>query len=701
MSNRTIAIVGLGPRGMSVLERLAENARHYRTSDITIHAIDSYALGSGAVWRPQQSRDLLMNTVSSQVTLFTDSSVTCRGPIVAGPSLHEWAHDPECRTELAADDPQLDTEAASLDLNDYPTRAIYGKYLHWVFNHVAAHLPDNVDLVAHTSRVAAITPDDEGRYAIETAGKEHILADQVVLALGHLPGQLGDREHALHEFAGQHRLTYFPPANPADVDLSTIGAGSTVLMRGLGLTFFDYASLLTTGRNGRFVRTRAGLTYLASGAEPRIHAGSRRGVPYHARGHNQKGITGRHQPRFLTPETIADLQQRATRGGLDFRGQVWPLLSREVEFVYYTTLLRCQGHHQNEALAEAVRDALAGDAEDKIELLTRLGIPPAQQWDWQQVTAPCRQAPLTDHDEFTRWLLDYLHADVRNAGEGNVDNPPKAALDAMRDLRNEVRQLVDHGQVSAQSYRDDVEAFYTPFNAYVSIGPPSSRIEELIALINAGIVTIAGPGFTIETHPEGHFTGYSPEVPGSRRDCRILIEARLPAPGVWSADDPLIGQLIDAGIARYHTLTGGEAEHRTGSLDVTESPYRVVDRHGRPHGGLYAFGVPTEGVHWATAAGVRPGLDSVILGDADAIAHAVLDLDDPPAPAGETQPRTRVVAHGHHRQRTPLSGEGGRAQWTRPSVTTPATRSGAKYSATNTSTQRSADGTLPSRFWSS
>jgi hypothetical protein len=36
------------------------------------------------------------------------------------------------------------------------------------------------------------------------------------------------------------------------------------------------------------------------------------------------------------------------------------------------------------------------------------------------------------------------------------------------------------------------------------------------------------------------------------------------------------------------------------------------------------FGVPTESVHWVTAAGIRPGVNSVILGDADAIARSCL-----------------------------------------------------------------------------
>ncbi|MGW3069329.1 FAD/NAD(P)-binding protein, partial [Streptomyces sp. NPDC001130] len=50
----------------------------------------------------------------------------------------------------------------------------------------------------------------------------------------------------------------------------------------------------------------------------------------------------------------------------------------------------------------------------------------------------------------------------------------------------------------------------------------------------------------------------------------------------------------------------------------------LIDRQGAVHARRFAFGVPTEGVHWVTAAGARPGVDSVTLSDADAVARAVL-----------------------------------------------------------------------------
>ncbi|GAA3305337.1 hypothetical protein GCM10020295_58810 [Streptomyces cinereospinus] len=59
-----------------------------------------------------------------------------------------------------------------------------------------------------------------------------------------------------------------------------------------------------------------------------------------------------------------------------------------------------------------------------------------------------------------------------------------------------------------------------------------------------------------------------------------------------------------------HTVDGYE----TGGLDVTRRPYRLLDRQGRAHERRFAFGVPTEGVHWVTAAGgaARGGLGAAV-----------------------------------------------------------------------------------------
>lgn len=91
-SGHNIGIVGAGPRGLAVLERICNSAAASGAPDLplTVHLVDPQGPG-GAVWRTRQPTQLLMNTVASQVTVFTDASVEIRGPIVPGPSLYEWA----------------------------------------------------------------------------------------------------------------------------------------------------------------------------------------------------------------------------------------------------------------------------------------------------------------------------------------------------------------------------------------------------------------------------------------------------------------------------------------------------------------------------------------------------------------------------------------------------------------------------------
>lgn len=232
-----------------------------------------------------------MNTVASQVTMFTDASVSCAGPVRTGPSLYEWAtrfvpagHYPE----------RVHAEAAALGPDSYPTRAFYGHYLRWVFDRLTRYAPGLVEIEAHATTAVGLV--DEGATQEVTLADGRVLTglDSVVLALGHLDMPVSGEERALRDFAAAHGLRYVPPGNPADADLAAIPPGEVVALRGLGLNFFDHMALLTTGRGGRFTGDGDRLRYEPSGREPVLVAGSRRGVPYHARGENQKGVHGRH-----------------------------------------------------------------------------------------------------------------------------------------------------------------------------------------------------------------------------------------------------------------------------------------------------------------------------------------------------------------------------------------------------------------------
>ena len=634
-------IVGAGPRGLSVLERLCAREHHAPShTSITVHMVDASAPGAGAVWRTDQSRHLLTNTVASQITVYTDDSVRIEGPIEPGPSLHEWARGLDA---LGGYDDEVLAEAGALGPDSYPTRALYGRYLHSSFQRIVAAAPAHVTIHVHGSRAIAIADTDGllgGPQGIRLADGTRLPGlDAVVLAQGHVPALPSPRAARTASLARIHYLTYINPANPADVDLSSIAAGEPVLLRGLGLNFFDYMALCTLGRGGTFVRTGTGLVYRPSGREPRLYAGSRRGVPYHARGDNQKGASGRYLPRLLTAARIAGLRERSRNGDpVRFRTDLWPLIAREVESVYYGTLLGSWGRDgDRESFTD--RHLATLDSSGDGRLFTEYGIAPADRWDWDQIARPYRGRSFATRQDFRGWLLEYLAKDVREARAGNLSGPLTAALDVLRDLRNEVRLVVDHGGLDGDSYRDDLNAWYTPLNAFLSIGPPAARTEQMIALIEADILEIIGPGTRISIDTEDPaFFAWSDLVPGAPIRAPALIEARLHEPDLRRTSDPLLRHMLETEQCSTYRIPTAEGDsYETGALAVTPRPCRVIDARGNDHPRRFVYGVPTEAVHWVTAAGIRPGTDSVTLGDSDAIAGAVLALEPVPArPVGVT-----------------------------------------------------------------
>jgi uncharacterized NAD(P)/FAD-binding protein YdhS len=635
-----IAVVGLGPRGLSVAERLCANAGELvprRGGALVVHLVDPEVFDGGRVWRSSQDRLLLMNTVASQVTMFVDETVTCAGPVVRGPSLYEWARSIALLGSPKVPD-GVRAEAEALGPDDYPSRAFYGSYLRWTRRRIARLAPPSVRFVPHRARAVDVRDTGGGRQEVVLDdGKTLGGLRAVVLALGHQSHELGAAEADLSRFAVRHGLRYLAPDNPADLALADVPAGEPVLLRGMGLNFFDHLALFTLGRGGEFTRGPDGaLTYVPSGREPHLVAGSRRGVPYQARARNEKGPFGRHRPRYLTPAVIARLRDG---GPADFRRDVWPLIDQEVRTVFYATLVRdrrcvCDVDEFLTAFAaaEPAEVPLAGEplaireSDAQRNVLTKFGLDPEQSWDWRKIAVPYTAADLTSTARFRRWLRSSVDDELREAELGNVSGALKAALDVLRDLRNEIRLVVDHGGLSGESYRDDLRRWYMPLNAYLSIGPPAERVEQFGALLDAGVLEVLGPDLRVEG-VDGRFVARSAACPDVAASATTLIEARLPETDLRRTTDPLLRALLERGECRpYHIPDSGGGEYVTGGLAVTRRPYHVLDAEDRPHPRRFAFGVPTEAVHWVTAAGIRPGVDSVILGDADAIARSCLDL---------------------------------------------------------------------------
>ncbi|MEI3847995.1 MULTISPECIES: FAD/NAD(P)-binding protein [unclassified Microbacterium] len=612
-----VAIVGAGPRGSSLVERLVANAVGGAV-DLTVHLIDPAPPGGGRVWRHDQPPHLLMNTLADDATHFTDETVRCDGPIVEGPTLYGWARAVAAGT-IAEDDPFIIEEAGRIEPHGHPSRRLLGAYLRWCHAQDLSRVPDGMRVVHHAARAVAARKQS-ARWSIALSDGDTVDADALVLANGHVDlDPTIDAPRAAH--ARRVGGWYGRPGNPLDADLSALGPGEDVIVRGLGMNFFDYVSLLTVGRGGRFEDRDGGLlSYVASGDEPVLHVGSSRGTPYRAKG-LFGSMTPVFAPRYLTREVVDRL---ATRPGVDFRAELWPLIAKDTARVFHMVLARAEPERfatDPQQVLDALDELPWASAELDAALVSATGgLFDLSAWD-----RPLQGRSFVSADAFRQWWLDDLRDDHDEARRG-LDSARKCASVALGQGRGALRRLVAYGGFRGHSYDRDVDRWYRGFAGSLASGPPARRIAELHALTEAGVVEPVGPSLRV-TETEDGFAASSPAVASAPRHARALLEAHLPPNRLQQTGDPLLRTLRDAGHLRPYRMPDPieQTPFVTGAIDVGRSPYRAVSVDGTEDDSLYVFGVPLEHLHYGTQLGPLARSDSAFLRDADAIARAVLN----------------------------------------------------------------------------
>ncbi|WP_190034749.1 FAD/NAD(P)-binding protein [Streptomyces fructofermentans] len=576
----SLVIVGAGPRGVGFLERIAANAPElYDGQGLDVHLVDPFPPGGGRIWREEQSPLLWMNSQAQDVTMFTDESVDMAGPVRPGPTLHEWA---------------------GLDGRVFADRRTQGAYLRWVHEDTLAALPPEIRVRHHARRAVRVGGPREGRQQVWLDGLPRpLLADLVVLTLGHLDAEHNDEQRELAEYARTHGLVHLPPDFTADSDLSALAAGEPVIVRGFGLAFVDLTVLLTEGRGGRYERSPDGeLTYLPSGREPLLHVGSRRGVPYHSKiGYDWTGERP-PLPRFFGPVEVDGLLARP--GRLDFRRDVWPLVEKELGFAHYHRLFAAHPERTRTEWADFERSYAAGTG-DELRALAAAAVPdPADRFDPAALDRPLDTVRHASYDAFQDDLRSRVEQDV--ARRHDPSHSPDLAV--FLGLLSVYGQLVRLG---------DVGPWWHGFFSFLASGPPAPRLQQMLALSRAGVLTFLGADLTV-TAADGVFRAASATVPGQHVEARALVEARLPHPTVERSRDRLLGELYEE----------GAAVTPEGLLAVDPADGRVLDRSGSPHPRRFAFGPHTDAR--GSGAFTRPRTGGPAFRQNDAGARAALSF---------------------------------------------------------------------------
>ncbi|MHC3475064.1 FAD/NAD(P)-binding protein [Streptomyces sp. 7R007] len=570
----SLVIVGAGPRGTGLIERIAANAPElYAGSGLDIHLVDPHPPGAGRIWRAAQSPLLWMNSHAEDVTMFTDETVAMEGPVREGPTLHEWA---------------------GIDGRTFADRQLQGAYLRWVHERAVAALPAGISVHHHPRRALRVSGPREGRQQVWLEGRPSpLVADLVVLALGHLDAEPDEEQRRLASYARDHGLVHLPPDFTADSDLSALRAGEPVLVRGFGLAFVDLMVLLTEGRGGRY----EGDVYVPSGREPVLYVGSRRGVPYHSKiGYDWSGERP-PLPRFFGPEEVRTLLGRP--GGFDFRRDVWPLVEKELGFAHYHRLFTAHPERTRGAWGDFEEKYAAAGSGAETRALVAAAVPdPADRLDLAALDRPLAGVRYGSFEELQEGLRAYVEGDLSR----RHDPAHSPDLAVFLGLLSVYGQLVRLG---------DVGPWWHGFFSYLASGPPGPRLRQMLALSRAGVLRFLGAGMTV-TAADGVFRASGDTVPGAVVEARALVEARLPEPTVGRARDPLLRDL--------HAQ--GAAETPDGLLRVDPADGRVLDGAGRPHPRRFALGPYTDGR--TPGAFTRPRTGGPAFRQNDATARTVL-----------------------------------------------------------------------------
>lgn len=601
-STSRIAIIGMGPRGISLLEHLLKQVDGgHLPRQIEVLMIDPGPCGEGS--HPSvQYEDLLVNTVASQVSIFANDSLIGGRP---GPSLTEWARQAGYRRFGDRYRLAQHGEGEAISDHDYLPRSVLGRYLGWAFAQISQSLPANVRIRHVKQRVSDVAERPNNTFSLFLDDGTELTADYVVLATGH-----GTRAPTEYDFqrdifarraaTRNPHAAYFLSPYPTD-RLEPIGNQACVAIQGMGLTAYDVISSLTTARGGSFSENGHHRIYKPSGQEPKILLFSRNCLPFAARGTNQKGLAGSHAASFFTRDAVEALRATALveRGNpqLDFEHEVLPLIKTEMAYAY--------------------RMAQSGTG-----VGGRGFVPTTEESEAiDRLLDPLSFHDFTSFEQFNDFFLRHVEEDLQHAYLGNLTSPLKAATDVLRDTRDALRAAVEFGGLTPDSHRLFVETFVATTNR-IAFGPPKQRNAELLALMDAGVLSLAGgPGNEVLTDQERNqfcIVNRFGEAT-TKHYADVLICARLDPYSPLTDSSALSRNLLNRGIARPHM----NGNYHPGGLDINPG-LQVINSKGRAHKRFWALGIPVEGPHFYTHALPRPLKQSRFCQDAEQCATQLL-----------------------------------------------------------------------------
>ncbi|MDA8291937.1 MAG: FAD/NAD(P)-binding protein [Actinomycetota bacterium] len=575
------AIVGLGAWGLSVLERTVSRARSTR-APIRVHVVQPGASGGG-VYSQRQPDFLLLNNACGQLALYAAPD---DGPAPRyAASLHEWALARGYR--WVGHECVIGGSGRAVEATDYLPRRLMGEYLDWFYSELVSSAPPNLEIVRHDASVVDVVAEAGGRERL-------VLGDGTALRVGHVVMTSG---HTQNEEPGPGPGG-IPMLRPYPVEFfdELVAPGSPVAISGVGLVGYDLVTALTIGRGGRHVERGSRLEYVRSGREPSIYLYSRSGVPYCAKAAHGVDPTGDYEPVVCTPEFFSSLGPARGESGrrrVDFRSEVLPELLAEMQcrFLRYSAYLS-GGADRERSVAEQLRVAWAERRfASEVDALSReLG-----EFDPAAHVFAGSGSRFDSSADYEAAFYSMLEADLDEALAPR-GSAIKAAQEVTRILRDQLRSVIEFGGLTLDSYVDFQSNVRRRVNR-LEAGPPPLRSQQLLALMDAGVVRVPlGPAPDGATAPNGRTVLRSTQLERLHAvQVSSVIRGHLDMPSLARSASPLLRRLYATG--RLTQFCYGDTPVGSVAIDEEFHPYDV---EGRLQRGIFVLGVLTEGIRYFT-----------------------------------------------------------------------------------------------------
>ncbi|MBS9523380.1 FAD/NAD(P)-binding protein [Litoribacter alkaliphilus] len=535
-----VAIIGGGPKGFYALERLVAYMHDATHALIVDWFNETPHFAAGNNYRVDQPEYLLINYNIGNINIWIDEpdQISCEKL-----SLWQWVE-------------RMNLTDCPAKFTDYASRSLVGAYLQDGLRKVLENLPANMQV----NLIAAPVQDIEieaGNYYLTTNSETHLGGyEKILIASGHSQNFDTELEKSLKDFATKHAtFKFIPKAYPVAPQLTELPAKEVVAIKGVGLTFIDAALALTEGRGGTFMQIEDKLTYFPSGKEPnKIYCFSRSSLPMLPRGPIPEGK--KYELKHLTEPYFDDLIKHSAENQIDFQKSIFPLLKKEVEEAYYSTVKNTDN----------------------------------DGFTFESFLDPFHNKKFESQDEFHSSVRDYIAHSIEEAKLGELESPLMAAVAIWREVTVHLGRIYNFGGFSSDSQRalDKLNGSL----CRVTYGPPVANMEKILALVDAGIISFElgpSPNFEIDkTRPK-------PMLSGSKFPFSIevdtLIDARMARPDFRQGLNPLMKKLYTEGLLKPFY----NGEYAPGCFEISKEG-AAIDSTGIPNPSLHLAGTPTEGI---------------------------------------------------------------------------------------------------------